>query len=150
MSTIILRFLHVVISGLLAGILLAISLGYNPKNLSATTYIEQQQNAIRALNTLMPLIGLVTIILTLVSASMQKDNKAVFAILLIAAILLVTGALVTRLGNQPINKIVMTWNAADPPNNWPELRDKWWSLHMIRTTTSLIAFLLIAWTAQKN
>jgi uncharacterized membrane protein len=137
-------------AGLIAGTLLGIWLGYNPKNLSAATYLEQQQSVIKALNTLMPLLGLITIILTLISAFLQKDNKTVFITLVIGAIFLVISGLVTRLGNQPINNIVMTWNKATVPNNWTELRDKWWSLHIIRSVTALVAFCLIVWTAVRK
>jgi uncharacterized membrane protein len=147
MTTIIIRYINLIIAGLFAGILLGICLGYNPKNLSAATFIEQQQNVIKALNTLMPLLGLITIILTLLSAFLQKDNKTVFITLLMAALLLIISGIITRTGNQPINKIIMTWNKADIPANWTELRDKWWSFHIIRTVTTVVAFCLIVATA---
>ena len=147
MKTIIIRFITIVMAGLIAGTLIGIWLGFNPKNYSVSTYLEHQQGAIKALNTLMPLLGLITIILTLVSAFLQKSNKAVFITLIVAAILMVISGLVTRFGNQPINKIVMTWNNADVPTNWIELRDKWWSLHKIRSLTTFIAFFLIVWTS---
>lgn len=146
MTTLIIRFLDIIMAGLIAGILFGIWLGYNPRNLSATTYLEQQQSAIKALNTLMPLLGLITIVLTLISAFLRKENKPVFILLLIAAIFLVISGLVTRLGNQPVNTIVMTWNKAAIPNNWTELRDKWWSLHKIRAVAALLAFCLIICT----
>ena len=148
--TTIIRFINIVMAGLIAGILVGILLGYNPMSFSNTTYVELQQGAIRALNTLMPILGLITIVLTLISAFLQKDNKAVFVTLIIAAILLIVSGLVTRFGNQPINSIVMTWDKASVPDNWTELRNKWWSFHKIRTTSSFIAFCLIAWTAVRK
>lgn len=150
MATIIIRFLNIIMAGLIAGTLLGIWLGYNPKNLSAATYIEQQQNVIKALNILMPLLGLITIILTVISAILQKDNKPVLIRLLIAAALLIISALVTRFGNQPINSIVMSWNREGPPGNWAELRNKWWSFHIIRAMTASLAFCLIAWTCMRK
>lgn len=134
-------------AGLIAGTLFGILIGYNPQNLSSQTYIEQQQSLIRALNTLMPLLGLLTIVLTLVSAFLQKGNQTVFVILLIAAVLLIISGLVTRFGNQPINSIVITWNKVYAPGNWTQLRDKWWSLHIIRSVTAFLAFCLIIWTS---
>jgi hypothetical protein len=62
-------------AGLVAGTLFGIWIGYNPQNLSAQTYIEQQQSVIKALNTLMPLLGLIAIILTVISAFMQRGNQ---------------------------------------------------------------------------
>ncbi|MEZ4952964.1 MAG: DUF1772 domain-containing protein [Saprospiraceae bacterium] len=139
------RFFNIVMAGLVAGIVLGISLGYNPINLSATTYVEQHQNAIASLNTLMPILGAITILLTLVSAYQQKRNKPVFIALLIAVAFLTTSGLVTKLGNQPINSIVMEYQLDKIPTDWGTLRDKWWSLHLIRTATSIIGFLIILW-----
>ena len=146
----IIRFFNIVMAGLIAGTLFGIWIGYNPQNLSAQTYVEQQQSVIKALNTMMPILGLIAIILTLIAAFMQKSNQTVFIILLAATVLLITSGLVTRFGNQPINSIVMTWNKADVPNNWLELRNKWWSWHVIRAITALVAFCLIVWTSMRK
>lgn len=62
MASVIIRFLNLIMAGVLAGILLGIWIGYNPKNLSVQTYIEQQQSVIKALNTLMPFFGLFTLL----------------------------------------------------------------------------------------
>ncbi len=150
MSLLVIRFLNIVMAGLIAGTLFGIWIGYNPQNLSAQTYVEQQQSVIKALNTLMPILGLLVIILTVISAFMQKGNQTVFILLLIAAVLLIISGLVTRFGNQPINSIVMTWNKVDAPNNWLELRDKWWSWHVIRALSALVAFCLIVWTSMRK
>ncbi|PSL46305.1 uncharacterized protein DUF1772 [Chitinophaga niastensis] len=150
MTTLIIRFLNIIMAGMIAGTLFGIWIGYNPRTLSVTTYVEQQQSVIRAMNTLMPILGLITTILTLISAFLQKDNKTIFITLLIAAFFLIIGGLVTRFGNQPINSIVMTWNKGDVPGNWAALRDKWWMLHTIRTVTVFVAFCLIVWTGMRK
>lgn len=139
------RLVNLIMVGLIAGILFGISIGYNPEHLSAPAYVEQQQSAINALNTLMPILGLITIVLTLAFAFLQKDNQVVRATLLVAAVLLITSGLVTRFGNQPINSVVITWDTGDIPASWAGLRDKWWSFHLIRTATTLAAFCLIGW-----
>ncbi|MBK8966483.1 MAG: DUF1772 domain-containing protein [Saprospiraceae bacterium] len=139
------RLLNLIMAGLIAGTLFGIWIGYNPQNLSPQAYVEQQQNAINALNTLMPILGLITIILTLTSATLHKSNATIFGAFLGAAGLFIVSGLVTRFGNQPINSIVMTWNKAEVPTTWVELRDKWWFFHTIRTATALGAFCLICW-----
>ena len=110
---------------LIAGTIFGIWIGYNSQNLSSPTYIEHQQSVIKALNTLMPILGLITIVLTVISAFLQKDNKIIFISLLVATVLSIISGLVTRFGNQPTNGIIMSWNKADVPSNWTELRDKW-------------------------
>lgn len=129
----------------MAGTIFGIWLGYNPKDLSAPTFVEQQQNAIIALNTLMPILGLITIVLTLTSAFLHKKEKGVFITLLIATLFLMISGLTTRFGNQPINSVVMTWDMNSPPDNWMEFREHWWAYHKIRTATALIALFLIVW-----
>lgn len=141
------RLIILILSGLIAGTLFGIWAGYNPKGLSVQTYVEQQQGVIRALNTLMPLMGLITILITVAVAFMLKEHQATFVILLLAAGLLIVSGLITKLGNQPINAIVITWEKSNAPTNWTELRDRWWSLHTIRMLTAVMAFGLIAWSS---
>jgi anthrone oxygenase-like protein len=143
MNLTIIRVVNVFVVALLGGALFGITMGYNPVNLSPGAYLEQQQNAIRSLNVLMPVIGLIGIMLTVIAAVFQYKNKGVFMTLLIAAGLLVISGLVTKFGNQPINAIVITWTKNDIAGNWIELRDKWWLLHIIRTACSVIALFLI-------
>lgn len=145
MITTSIRVVNVILAGLVAGIIFGVWIGFNPQNLSAPTYVEQQQNAIKAFNTLMPLLGLITIIITLTSAFLQRQDKNIFIVLSMAAAFLIVSGLVTRFGNQPINSIVMTWSKDNVPDNWTELRDKWWALHIIRTLAALLAFGLIVW-----
>jgi Domain of unknown function (DUF1772) len=150
MTILSIRFCNILFAGLMAGALLIIWIGFNPQNLSAQTYVEQQQGLIKALNTLMPLVGLLTIILTVVAAFMQMQQQNIFGALLVAAGLLILTGLITKFGNQPINSIVLTWSKTDIPTNWIELRDKWWSLHIVRTLVVCIAFLIIVWANMKK
>lgn len=133
--------------GLLAGSIAGIWLGYNPAGFAYATYVEHQQNAIRSLNTIMPILGLVTIILTVVSAAAQRNQRPVFYTLVLAAALLISGGLVTRFGNQPINAVVMTWSDSSVLENWSDLRDKWWQFHIGRTVVTVLAFCLITWVS---
>ncbi len=146
MTTHIIRFLTLLMAGLVAGTLFGIWIGYNPKNLSVNTYVEYQQGAIKALNTLMPILGLISVILTVIAAILQKQDQFVFVILIIASGFLIISGLITKFGNQPINSIVMTWSKNSIPTNWTELRDKWWLLHKLRTLTTFISFCLIIWS----
>jgi hypothetical protein len=146
MTTHIIRFLTLLMAGLVAGTLFGIWIGYNPKNLSVNTYVEYQQGAIKALNTLMPILGLISVILTVIAAILQKQDQFVFVILIIASGFLIISGLITKFGNQPINSIVMTWSKDSIPTNWSDLRDKWWLLHKLRTLTAFISFCLIIWS----
>lgn len=136
------RFVLLVLLSLLVGTMFGIWVGYNPARLSALSYVEQQQNAIRAFNTLLPGMGAVCILLTAVLAFRGRSGSRVRNLHIAAAILMVVAAVVTRFGNQPINAVVMTWNAQAPDANWMQLRDTWWGWHIVRSIAGIGALAL--------
>ena len=145
MTTSIIRFLNIILAALLAGVSFGIWLGFNPLGLSPTTYIEQQQNMLRALRVLMISLVVTATIITIVSAFIQKNDKSVFNVLMVAAVFFIACILITRFGIKPIDDKVMIWTSNSIPDNWTELRDKWWSLHIMRTIAELIALCLVTW-----
>jgi len=136
------RFVSLLFTSLLVGTVFGIWLGFNPAALTATAYVEMQQNAIRALNVSLPVLGLVCILLTAALAVLTKDDKRARYLLVAAAICLAAAGLITRFANQPINAIVMTWSPQAPAANWTELRDTWWHWHVLRTIAAIAALAL--------
>ena len=147
MTTSIIRFLNIIIAALLAGTSFGIWMGFNPLNLSPSLYIEQQQNMIRALNVLMITLVFSATIITIISAILQRGNKQAFIPLLIASLFFISCIIISRFGNQPINNEIMTWTSGTVPGNLSELRDQWWTFHIIRTISELIALCLVTWTS---
>ena len=141
------RLANIIFAALIAGGMFVIWAGYDPATLSPSTYVEQHQNAIRALNVVMPVLGAIAIALTLISAFLQRKDRTVFVLLIVATAFLIISGVVTRFGNQPINALVITWDIARPPANWTELRDQWWGFHRLRTFCGLIALALITWAS---
>jgi uncharacterized membrane protein len=93
---------------------------------------------------------LLATIITILSAYLQKHDKAAFISLILAAVFFIVCILITRFGNKPIDDIVITWTKDAIPNNWTELRDNWWSFHILRTVAEIIALLLVTWTSIKK
>lgn len=147
MTKSIIRFSNIILVGLLAGTSFGIWIGLNPMTYSVSTYIEQQQHLVNSLNTLMISLVILATLITIVSAYFQRQNKSVFIALLIAAAFLASCIFISRFGNLPIQKEILTWNVGYVPSNWTILRDKWWSFHILRTIAELSAFVLIAWTS---
>lgn len=147
MAPTIARFLNIIIAALLAGVSFGIWIGFNPLSLSAATYVEQQQNMLSSLKVLMISLVFIATLITIVSAFLQKRNKPVFITLLVAAAFFIACILITRFGNKPIDDRVMTWTAETLPSNWTELRDQWWSLHIMRTIAELVALVLVTWAS---
>ncbi|MBK7871269.1 MAG: hypothetical protein IPJ74_11625 [Saprospiraceae bacterium] len=81
MSTSIIRFANIILAALLAGTSFGIWIGFNPKNYSYSTYLEQQQNLVLSLNTLMVSLVVIATFVTLVSAYLQRKNKRKFCML---------------------------------------------------------------------
>jgi archaellum biogenesis protein FlaJ (TadC family) len=150
MTLSIIRFLNILIAALLAGVSFGIWIGFNPVHLSPSTYLEQQQNMLQALQVLMISLVFIATLITIVSAVLQKNNRFVFSTLLVAAGFFVACILITRFGNKPIDDLVMTWSLDSLPTNWAEVRDSWWSFHRMRTVTELIALILITWSSVKK
>ena len=147
MTATIIRFLNIVLVALLAGTSFGIWVGFNPANYSASTYIEQQQNLVASLNTSMVALVIIATIVTIASAFLQRQNKMAFFALLTAAFFLALCIVISRLGNLPIQTEILSWNLISPPDTWTEMRDKWWSFHIMRTVAELIALVIIAWTS---
>jgi uncharacterized membrane protein len=136
-------FINILIVALVAGTVFGIWLGYNPDMLSSASYVEQQQEAIRALNVKMPILGAISILLTIASAIIARSDRSTLFVLIGAIVFLRVAGLVTRFGNQPLNAIVMTWDPQAPPANWMDFRDTWWNWHIIRTLASVIGLCLL-------
>src|SRR5665647_2560193 len=108
MTTSIIRFLNIILASLLAGTSFGIWIGFNPMNLSPSAYIEQQQNMLQSLRTLMVSLIVFTTIITILSAYLQKHDKSTFIFLILAAVFFIACILITRFGNKPIDDIVIT------------------------------------------
>jgi uncharacterized membrane protein len=149
-ATPLIRFFNIIIAGLLAGVSFGIWIGFNPSRLSPSTFIEQQQNMLQSLRTLMVSLVVLATIITFLSAYLQKHDKTTFIPLILAVVFFIACILITRFGNKPIDDIVMTWTKDTIPKNWTELRDNWWSFHILRTVAEVIALLLVTWASIKK
>jgi hypothetical protein len=140
----IVRIVALITGGLVAGSMFGIWRGYNPSALSATASVEQHQQAIRGLNVLLPILGAVTIVLTMAIAVHVRQKRLALLTFVVAALLFTVSGIVTRVHNQPINSIVMHWDAHTPPPEWLGMRETWWHWHVIRTFSGVAGFFLLA------
>jgi len=147
MITPLVRFLNIIVVALLAGVSFGIWIGFNPSGLSTPTYLEQQQNMLHSLKSLLVSLVVIATLITILSAYLQKNNRTAFISLFIAAFFLIACILITRFGNKPIDDLIITWTKETIPDNWKELRDKWWSFHILRTIAEMLALFLITWTS---
>lgn len=128
----VIRFAALLLAALSAGAMFGIWLAFNPKGLDGASYVTLQQQGIRQLNVVMPLMGAATIVATLAAAAMARGDKTLLGLLVAAAFAFVAAGLITRFLNQPINAVVMGWSPASVPEGWIPLRDAWWRWHIAR------------------
>lgn len=145
----VLTFANLLSAALLAGAMFGIYLSFNPEGLDAEAYIYQQQHGIRTLNTTMPLLGLLTILLTLTGAIVFRADREVVMLMGFAVASFLAAGLVTRFLNQPINAIVIQWIPHAPPADWTVLRERWWQWHELRTILSVGGLCLVIVAALK-
>ena len=150
MSRAIIRTMNIVLAAILAGVSFGIWIGFNPQNLSPSTYVGQQQNMLHSLRVLMVVLVVAATIITLTLAFLERRDKPVSMGLLAAAGLFIACIVITAFGNKPIDDIMLTWNSASLPANWTELRDRWWTLHIWRAVVELAALFVVTWTSVKK
>ena len=107
--------------------------------------MEQQQHLVRSLHTLMVSMVIVSTLLTLTSAFLQRQNKPAFYALMLAGTLLASCIIISRFGNLPLQTEMLRWSVNFTPDNWTVLRDEWWSFHLLRVAVELVALVIVVW-----
>ena len=134
-----LQFLATLLFAMVAGSVFGIWRGFDLTSYTPATFVEAHQGAVRGLNTLLPALALVSILLTIALIWLARAKGVAFWLYLAALVLMIAGGVVTRLLNQPINAQVMTWTTDTLPANWSELRATWWHWHLVRAGLSVAA-----------
>lgn len=116
---------------------------FNPRSMSGAEYVQQHQHGVRTLDPPLPILGGATIVLTTVLAALGDSNRARLAALVAAGGCYLAAGLITRLINQPINSVLMSWTPEALPENWRQYRQKWWRWHVVRTTAAIIGLCLL-------
>ena len=140
------RLINILLAALLAGASFGIWMGFNPENYSAATYLEQQVNLVQSLHTLMVTMVILATLTSLIVAYLQRHIKYVCISMIAAAGFFASCIFISRFGNLPIQTEMLSWRIDTIPDNWTVLRDKWWSLHIMRTIAELMALILVAST----
>jgi hypothetical protein len=129
---------------------LFVAFGISKDTLSLGAYLEQQQNMLKSLNTLMIALVFAATVITLIAAYQERKNKLSCYSLIVSAICLFCCILISRFGNSPFQKEMLMWKIENIPSNWTLLRDQWWKYHVLRTIAELIALVLISWVHIKD
>lgn len=128
-------------SGMTAGVLFSVALAVVPAFLLATPelYIEMHKLIGRNFDRIMPPTVVTWTGLDVVLATRAGSGSAQVLFALAAAFGVVV-ALVSQLGNVPINRVVKATPAGPVAGDWDDPRHRWRAFHLVRTVSAVLGF----------
>jgi hypothetical protein len=130
----IVQFISLFLMALATGVVFSHLLEKNTKaTLSAPVFLKIQQVLISNFGVVMGLIEGGAFLATLIVVFLVALFFTLVGLVCIAAMILVWAAFIN-----PINQTVNTWTEQSLPPNWMHSRDRWASLHALRTVLAVI------------
>lgn len=131
--------------GLTAGVLFSVALSVVPafQGMPPERYVEVHKLVGRRYDHVMPPMVITWTVLDVVLAARAQTGSAQ-ALLLVAAVLGAGVALVSQLGNVPINRQVKALPAGPVPAGWSDPRSRWRAFNLIRTYCAVCALVVNA------
>ena len=135
----------VVFSGLFAGMLVTVAvLESSMRGLAAPVYTQVRLIELDRLGGLATILLPPAIIATAALAwSAFRRRGAGRWLTLTALLLLLTAFAISVAINVPINTAQQGWSVAAPPSDWSGVRDRWQLAHVLRSSTAVLAFVLL-------
>ena len=142
------RFAALMLSALSTGVFFGTrtSLGPSTRGFTPRTYVEVQQATVRNLR---PVMGVLLPAAVAVNAGMLalswRDRRSPEFALTAVGFAAQTGSLVlTTAIELPINARVLAWSPDDPPPGWQDTRDRWATVHTLRTASAVVGLACLA------
>ena len=135
------RALALLLVGLYAGGVLFVVLAPSTGRLPGSAYVRHWQ----ALNTdyarVMPPLLLTSVLALTVTAVLSWHRDWWTFTLGVGALVLVVLTIVLTVAEmEPLNRIADSWDPEHLPPNWPQVRQRWAHLHLVRTGLAVTAF----------
>ena len=137
------QFTSVMLCALSTGVFFGtkVSLGPSNKDFTPGTYVEVQQASIRnvgpVMTALLPGAVAANAALLLVLSRSERRSPA-FGLTLGALCAQLASVVLTRAIEVPINDQVMSWSPEHLPQGWQASRDRWDTIHTLRTASSVV------------
>jgi uncharacterized membrane protein len=145
-------FVAVLFGGLFAGFLTTVLVveatlrGYGSAVYTQVRLVELEHLDDLATSLLVPAI-LASIVLA-VAVIRCRDGQGWLP--LTAVVLLLATLVISVSISVPINSAQASWSVMAPPADWSAVRDRWQLAHVARTTTSVLAFVLLTTAAMRT
>jgi len=147
MGLLFVRFMSILLAGLVAGATVCVLLVERSLPDSASFYVLYKQRTIQALTVPLPLFAALAGVAILVDTySLWGDagsSRLCLGLALGSVAFIVAGGILTKAGHFPINDQIAAWDPAAPPASWSAVQAKWAALHLMRTLVSTAAFALV-------
>lgn len=133
----------IVLTGVLAGAVLATWLNEASLVGSTELWIEYHQAITPAYTAAVPPIGGLALIAALAALAASWRSPRDRRLILAAVACLLIGLVVTVVVHVPINAEIAAWRPVAPPAEWQQLRDRWLAAHAVRTVLAVAGFVLL-------
>lgn len=112
------------------------------KKMQAIAYIETRKLIDAELQSKLSLVYYAALAasILLTAFSVVNPNGILFINSVIALIALVIDVAVAVKGNVPLNKTINSWSETQYPDNWQQVRSKWFSIYHVRQVVNIMGF----------
>lgn len=112
------------------------------KKMGASSYIETRKLIDAELQSSLSLVYYLALAATILLTAFSVVNPVgiLFTSSVIALIALVIDIAVAMKGNIPLNKIINNWTVSSYPQDWQQVRNRWFSLYHIRQGVNIAGF----------
>lgn len=133
-------YLYALVTGVFWGTWFSLSRSIS--SISPATFLEIGHTMIGNLGGPMRILMPAAIVANLVVVVMlfRRREKGGLAFAFAALLLLLVALVATLAVNVPIDAEIASWTVTTIPVNWPAIRDRWETYHVLRTFASLAGF----------
>lgn len=143
MTSVVVGAVTILSAGLVSGILLGDFVGVSAvrPSLPASCFVQVQQGIHVRFVPMMPLLMATVIVAGGVSAFLsRRSSRAASVLFLLGSVAFAAVFVLTRMVNVPINDQLMTWQIANPPEDYWRIWQSWERAHSVRTILAVLAF----------
>jgi hypothetical protein len=115
------------------------------RRMGAPAYIETRKLIDEELQSRLSLVYYLALAFSilLTAFSVVNPNGILFTSSVIALVALVIDIAIALKGNIPLNRTINTWSANQYPENWKQVRNKWFALYQVRQVANIAGFVCL-------
>lgn len=140
----IVRGVNVLATGILAGgfVMVLTSLVPARRELPASTAVQLYQITNPRINRYVPQTAITAAASALVLLVWRRGTTSISTIFTLLGFLCSIGVgVISVFGHGPINRTIASWSPSAVPAEFPQLRERWDRLHMLRTAVGVLALI---------